>query len=1192
MSIVQRILPFLSWMRGYTVAALRADLISGITVALVLVPQSMAYAQLAGLPAHYGLYASLLPPVVASLFGSSRLLATGPVAVVSLMTSATLEPLATAGSESFVLYALLLALLVGIFQFALGLLRLGIVVNFLSHPVTIGFTNAAALIIATSQLSRIFGVEVEKAPHHYETVLRVIETAWHHTHWPTLLMAALSFAVMIVLRKVNPRIPNVLVAVVIATALSWALHYERDERVGLDRILSPRAAELIDAFNQDVRVKTKLETLRAGSERSWHELGQETLDTCLLCHEPRDPAIFESGRAADLLPAAAPTDLLTLHNLAGLLDRNIVELRHSIAQLRTELRGMSFVAARDAEGQRFFLAAGDEVAGLTTEDRRWKLQVGNRVLDTDQLVLAGGGAVVGAIPEGLPKFGPPRIEWSVVARLLPSAIVISLLGFMEAISIAKVMAARKRQKLDPNQELIGQGLANMLGAMAQSYAVSGSFSRSAVNFQAGGRTGLSNVFSSGVVMIVLLFFARTLYHLPQAVLAAIIMMAVVGLINFAGFLHAWRTSHIDGLVSVITFVGTLAFAPHLEWGIFIGVGLSIGAYLYRTTRPGVVELAPHPEGTLRDARRYDLDVCRYISVIRFDGALYFASASYLESEVLSRAAELPELRHLHIAGHGITEVDASGEETLRNLVENLRSAGYAVSFSGLSESVLDVLRRAHLYDKIGAENFFETQSQAIAAIYASAHEGVVETDCPYRQALPPVVELSLHEDGSLRDAERHRLPVCRHIAALRFDAPLNFANTGFLEQEILHRFADRPALRHILFVGHGITEIDAMGAERLVDLIRKLVGDGFAVSFSGLKEDVVDKLRRSGIMEVVGEKNFYPTQLTAISSIFTAAHTGSSEVDCPLQDLAPRLTELSWHHTRTLRDVQRHLLPVCRKIAILRFDGPSVLFASKPIQSEFIRWAKGRPGVEYVVFTVGGLHKLDAREARNLGLLVAAVREAGYRVAFAHFTDRAFEDLVRSGVADEIGADAIYPTEAMAVASFYHDAHADDAEAECPLHGLLPSMVELSLHPDGSLRDARRHGLALCSRIVAVRFDGPLDFAHLSYFEHELRRALARRPEARHILIAAHTMVHLDPMAAEELVALLARLDQEGYVIVMSGLRDDELELLHRAGRKTVLERVSVLPTQAKAIEQIHEAAHRGSTEDPCPLLAVVHKPT
>ena len=191
--MLKRFLPFLAWLTQYNVASLKLDAVSGLTVALVLIPQSMAYAQLAGLPAYYGLYASFLPPMLAALFGSSRQLATGPVAVVSLMTAASLEPLATAGSEAFIAYAVLLALLVGIFQFLLGVLRLGLVVNFLSHPVVNGFTNAAAIIIASSQLSKMFGVHVDKAQHHYETIIRVVEAALVYTHWPTLAMGLLAF---------------------------------------------------------------------------------------------------------------------------------------------------------------------------------------------------------------------------------------------------------------------------------------------------------------------------------------------------------------------------------------------------------------------------------------------------------------------------------------------------------------------------------------------------------------------------------------------------------------------------------------------------------------------------------------------------------------------------------------------------------------------------------------------------------------------------------------------------------------------------------------------------------------------------------------------------------------------------------------------------------------------------------------
>ncbi|MDP4726068.1 MAG: SulP family inorganic anion transporter, partial [Desulfobacterales bacterium] len=226
--MLAKVFPFMNWFRNYSMTSLRFDALSGLTVALVLIPQSMAYAQLAGLPAYYGLYASFLPPMIAALFGSSRQLATGPVAVVSLMTSASLAPLATGGSPGYIAYAILLALMVGIFQLVLGILRLGLVVNFLSHPVVNGFTNAAALIIASSQLSKMFGVYVDTAPHHYETIVQVIKAAVHYTYWPTLLMGVFAFAVMYGLKWLSPRIPNVLVAVVITTCISWATGFQHD----------------------------------------------------------------------------------------------------------------------------------------------------------------------------------------------------------------------------------------------------------------------------------------------------------------------------------------------------------------------------------------------------------------------------------------------------------------------------------------------------------------------------------------------------------------------------------------------------------------------------------------------------------------------------------------------------------------------------------------------------------------------------------------------------------------------------------------------------------------------------------------------------------------------------------------------------------------------------------------------------
>jgi MFS superfamily sulfate permease-like transporter len=303
---------------------------------------------------------------------------------------------------------------------------------------------------------------------------------------------------------------------------------------------------------------------------------------------------------------------------------------------------------------------------------------------------------------------------------------------MEAISIAKAIAARTHQRLDPNQELIGQGLANAVGSVFQSYAVSGSFSRSAVNFHGGAVTGLSSVYASIVVVLTLLFFTPLLYHLPQAVLAAIIMMAVVGLLNVHGVVHAWKAQPFDGFTAIATFAVTLAVAPHLEWGVLTGVVLSLGAYLFRTMRPHVAMLSIHPDGSLRDAARHGLRQCPYIAAIRFDGPLNFASCSFLEDAIMLRARETRTLREVLIVAHGINEIDASGVEVLEKVVFRLRTSGAHVSFSGLKDNVIDALRRTRLWDKIGEENVYPTQLDALRGIYDRAHATDIERDCPLR----------------------------------------------------------------------------------------------------------------------------------------------------------------------------------------------------------------------------------------------------------------------------------------------------------------------------------------------------------------------------------------------------------------------------------------------------------------------------
>ncbi len=706
--MLAKILPFLNWFKNYSLDTLRVDALSGLTVALVLIPQSMAYAQLAGLPAYYGLYASFLPPMIASLFGSSRQLATGPVAIVSLMTAASLEPLATAGSEGYIIYAVLLALMVGFFQLGLGILRLGLVVNFLSHPVVNGFTNAAALIIASSQLSKMFGVYVDNARHHYETIWRVIQAALHYTHWPTLLMGALAFAIMYGLKRISPKIPNVLVAVAVTTVLSWATGFDHNVRVDLSTIRSPGAREAVANFN---RVITALPRLAE-----------------------------ERARAGEMLAQAektgGPEAVLTAKHNLEMVSMKIENLKFDAHIFREEIREFLFKGVKQEDGSVLFYLPEDMPALFRDDGRTWRIKVGNGPLTTDALLMMGGGAVVGHIPKGLPALSMPRLDLSIMLHLFPFAAIISLLGFMEAISIAKAMAAKTGQRLDPNQELIGQGLANIFGAFGKSYPVSGSFSRSAVNLQAGAVSGLSSVFTSLMVVIVLMFFTPLLYHLPQSVLAAVIMMAVIGLVNVSGFVHAWEAQWYDGAIAIISFFLTLAFAPHLEKGIEVGVILSLLVFLYKSMRPKVASLARREDMALRDAGTFGLRECEYMALVRFDGPLFFANASYLEDRITELMRTKPHLKHIVIVSNGINDMDSSGEEGLSLLLDRARSAGVDISMSGVNESVMKVLKRTHFLEKIGEDHLFSTMETAISANYTRTHAEALEEKCPLLVAFP------------------------------------------------------------------------------------------------------------------------------------------------------------------------------------------------------------------------------------------------------------------------------------------------------------------------------------------------------------------------------------------------------------------------------------------------------------------------
>ncbi|WP_019024621.1 MULTISPECIES: SulP family inorganic anion transporter [unclassified Thioalkalivibrio] len=679
-SILLRIFPFLSWRP--TKETLNADLIAGISVALVLIPQSMAYAQLAGLPPVYGLYASLLPVMVAALWGSSNQLATGPVAVVSLLTASALVPLAAEGSSEFIMLAIALALIVGVIQLVMGLFKLGALVSFISHPVIVGFTNAAAIIIGLSQINKLLGVPIDTSGHFLLGLWGVV-LELGHTHWPTLAFGLGAIALMVGMKRVAPKIPGVLVAVVVTILVSWLIGYERKADTTLAQIAPGELVELAQQIEEKRGQAADLDDRVRELELEIQEAARGDA-----------PALrFEQEQAE--------------------LQRD--ELRAELAPLRDELRNTTLrrLPATDDEPERFI--ADDHMTDAERERAErtsWRIEQ----VDGDEVSLNGGGAVVGNVPQGLPSITAPEITFGTITTLLTTAFVIALVGFTEAIAIAKAMAARTGQRLDPSKELMGQGLANIAGGFTQGYPVSGSFSRSAVNLNSGARTGLASVFTAVIIGIALLFLTPLIYHLPQSVLAAIIMMAVVGLINFKAIKHAWVANKHDGAAAVVTFIATLAMAPNLDYGILMGAGLAIVLYLYRTMQPRVCELARYDDGTLREAQRYGLETNEKVGLMRFDGSLYFANVPYFEDAVLDLIARHPQAKYLIVVGKGINEIDASGEEVIHQLVHRLKARGITLVFAGVKAQVLEVMQRTGLEDIIGKDNIFKSTDHAVKEI--------------------------------------------------------------------------------------------------------------------------------------------------------------------------------------------------------------------------------------------------------------------------------------------------------------------------------------------------------------------------------------------------------------------------------------------------------------------------------------------
>ena len=551
---LQELLPILDWGRRYERSNLRSDLAAGLTVGAMLVPQAMAYALLAGLPPEIGLYAATIPVIIYALFGTSRQLAVGPVAIVSLLTAAALAPLVEEGTAGYLSAAALLALMVGVVHLVLGAGRLGFLVNFLSHSVLVGFTAAAAVIIGFSQAKHLFGISTERKDHFYETVLEVVDNL-SATSATTLTLGAAALAVMFLLKRFAPRVPAALVVVA-------------------GSIL---AVELFDL----------------------------------------------------------------------------------------ESRGVS---------------------------------------------------VVGDIPDSLPAFGLPDLDGSLIANLATTAAVITLVGFMESIAVAKVYARRHRYDVDANRELVGLGAANVAAGLFGGYPVTGGFSRTAVNDTAGARTPFASLITAGIVLVTIAFLTPLFSSLPNAALGAIIIMAVIGLVDVAEMRHIAAVKRTDLIGLTVAFGATLILG--IELGILVAVVASMLVVFARMSMPHSAVLG-HVEGTTsyRNIERFpEAHTIDGVRIVRIDAAVSFVNAAHVKRLLIENAEAIGySPKALVVDASGINDLDATGADMLDEVITDIEERGVALHLCEVKGPVRDVLRRAGIWDHL--ENRIHTSTNdAVSAI--------------------------------------------------------------------------------------------------------------------------------------------------------------------------------------------------------------------------------------------------------------------------------------------------------------------------------------------------------------------------------------------------------------------------------------------------------------------------------------------
>ncbi len=564
---LRKFLPFLAWWPLVNRQTTRDDLLAGFTGALIVLPQGVAFATIAGLPPQYGLYAAMMPAVVAALFGSSWHLVSGPTTAISIAVFAALSHQAEPGSAQYIQLVLTLTFMVGVFQLALGLARLGALVNFISHSVVIGFTAGAAVLIAASQVRNFFGIDIPRGTPFYEIVRQLFLQADRINPW-VVAVGGVTLATGILTKRFFRKIPYMIAAMIVGSF----------------------AAALLNLWQ-----------------------GQ------------------------------ASTGILT----------------------------------------------------------------------------------VGALPSGLPPFSAPDFSLETLRLTLGPALVITMLALTEAVSISRAIAVRSEQRIDGNQEFIGQGLSNIVGAFFSSYASSGSFNRSGVNYEAGARTPLASIFASFFLVLILLVVAPLAAYLPNAAMAGILFLVAWGLIDFHHIGHIWHTSKVESAILALTLVGTLF---NLEMGIFLGVFLSLVIFLYRTSKPEIVPVVPAPEeGAYHFVRAQGRPECPQLKIVRINGSIYFGSSSYVQGVLQQIDEDNPQQKSVLIAAASVVRFDIAGGEMLAQEARRRRRLGGGLYFYRLSDANYQFLRKGGYTSEIGEGAFFPVMTDVTGALYRTLDPDVCRT---------------------------------------------------------------------------------------------------------------------------------------------------------------------------------------------------------------------------------------------------------------------------------------------------------------------------------------------------------------------------------------------------------------------------------------------------------------------------------